>query len=418
MANVKTKYRFAISNQMWYDIPTGDILTTNTASKMVKTKIRLADTTRKLLANNAMQFSAFEVTNLGTKGDPTLKVKIYDRWSDTTFAIQVSDALDKDIIKRLLLSNSVSNFEFEGNLIIVSREFREVVSDALKSQKHRVKYISKEVRDQGIRSENVVVAHAHSSSKKDQDRYFRLVLDQRMLVVVCDGHGRDDVINYITANKNDFLHLIGSPFPSSQSEALERTQQVFITFENKMRQKITAAGGGSTMVFAAHDLKENKVYFGYIGDSRAVYRENQNSSYIATKDHKPSDPEEHKRITSLGGFVSREKNDVPRVNRDLATSRSFGDESLKHSGEDRRLDLVSVIPDVLGPYHFGEQSVYVMASDGLFDVVNSHEAIDIASKGRDYKACSSLITMARERGSRDDIMVAIVSHKMNVTGPR
>jgi serine/threonine protein phosphatase PrpC len=55
-------------------------------------------------------------------------------------------------------------------------------------------------------------------------------------------------------------------------------------------------------------IRGNKLYAANAGDSRAVMAyKNENGQLIAknlTKDHKPDDPEEQKRITSWGGFVS------------------------------------------------------------------------------------------------------------------
>ena len=53
---------------------------------------------------------------------------------------------------------------------------------------------------------------------------------------------------------------------------------------------------------------------------------------FATKDHKPDDPEETKRIEASGGFVTLPpKTYIPRVNGQLALSRAFGDFQLKMS---------------------------------------------------------------------------------------
>ena len=55
---------------------------------------------------------------------------------------------------------------------------------------------------------------------------------------------------------------------------------------------------------------------------------------FATKDHKPDDPEETKRIEASGGFVTLPpKTYIPRVNGQLALSRAFGDFQLKMSNK-------------------------------------------------------------------------------------
>jgi serine/threonine protein phosphatase PrpC len=173
-----------------------------------------------------------------------------------------------------------------------------------------------------------------------------------------------------------------------------------------MRKQIDTLHSGSTMVFAAHDLRSGKVFFGYIGDSRAVFQQSPEAPHIATPDHKPSSQAETMRIRILGGYVSYNKNDVPRVNGNLATSRSFGDGSLKHNSEDRSQDLVSVTPDIMGPYNFGPDSIYFLGSDGLFDEVQNAELVKFVRNGGEAANVGShFCSLAKQRGSRDDISI-------------
>ncbi|EKX36793.1 hypothetical protein GUITHDRAFT_145529 [Guillardia theta CCMP2712] len=82
-------------------------------------------------------------------------------------------------------------------------------------------------------------------------------------------------------------------------------------------------------------------------------------------DHKPSRPDEQERIIAAGGSII--KIGVPRVDGLLATSRSFGDGSLKTSNK-------AVIAD---------PEYMIMASDGVWDVVSNKQAVEIAIKHED-----------------------------------
>ena len=68
-------------------------------------------------------------------------------------------------------------------------------------------------------------------------------------------------------------------------------------------------------------------------------------------DHKPSRPDEMKRIEKSGGFVMHLG--VPRVNGVLAVSRALGDAELKHlvpsQPEYRTLSRRCVVPEVSQP---------------------------------------------------------------------
>jgi protein phosphatase 1L len=407
MNEVPECYNFAISHGMWYDISTGDILSHTSATKMIKARTRAANTELKLLALNVMQFAPFMARVSKAKIGKHNVVQMVDRWSPDTFAIQFSDARTRKAVMNTLGEVGLSSFEHQDALIM-ARKDREEAVNMLTSTGHRVVYKSKDLEAQEFR-DSVIQTFQHQSSIKGQDRVFKLSHGDRLLFAICDGHGDDDTINYITQHKAKFTTLISDPFPTSNAEAVDKTSKVFIKFENEMRRAINAQHAGSTMVFAAHDLKTGKVFFGYIGDSRAVFQQDPSSPILATADHKPSDAAETRRIRALGGNITYHKHDVPRVNGNLATSRSFGDESLKSPGEDRTQDLVSVIPDVLGPVTFTSDSVYFLASDGIFDVVSNVEVIEALRSGKEAAEIGPYFAhTARSRGSRDDISVGVV----------
>ncbi|KAI7727634.1 hypothetical protein M8C21_003425 [Ambrosia artemisiifolia] len=93
--------------------------------------------------------------------------------------------------------------------------------------------------------------------------------------------------------------------------------------------------------------------------------------------------------------------DVPRVNGQLAVSRAFGDKSLKsHLRSDPAIQdtLVDSKTDLL-----------VLASDGLWKVVDNQEAVDIARKIKDpQRAAKRLVAEALKRDSKDDISCVVV----------
>jgi protein phosphatase 1L len=118
------------------------------------------------------------------------------------------------------------------------------------------------------------------------------------------------------------------------------------------------------------------------------------------------------RIISLGGKVTKAKRDVMRVNENLATSRSFGDETLKTKGNtenDRNNDLVSVIPSVYGPFSLPSKSFYGLGSDGVFDVMSNEETIKLLSdQKKSSNVARKVVEMAVQKGSLDDITFGCV----------
>lgn len=117
--------------------------------------------------------------------------------------------------------------------------------------------------------------------------------------------------------------------------------------------------------------------------------------------------------------------DVARVNGQLAVSRAFGDKSLKsHLRSD---------PDIQNRHVDGSYDLLVLASDGLWKVINiflkfssrncvslssdissiqvmdNQEAVDIARRVKDpQKAAKQLTAEALKRDSKDDISCVVV----------
>lgn len=70
-----------------------------------------------------------------------------------------------------------------------------------------------------------------------------------------------------------------------------------------------------------------EIYCANSGDSRTVLSRGKQAVDLS-KDHKPDDPEEHRRIVGAGGFV-----EDSRVNGMLALSRALGDFEYKNNAQ-------------------------------------------------------------------------------------
>ena len=152
-----------------------------------------------------------------------------------------------------------------------------------------------------------------------------------------------------------------------------------------------------------------------IGDSRAVLCRN-NTAWELTRDHKPNDPTEQARIESLGGKViwcgDVDKKGEPilergiyRVNGNLALSRAIGDRSERPH--------VTAEPEVIAIPLEKEDEFIILATDGLWDVFESNEAVDLVQRliqqglPRDQVA-TWIVEESIRRGSYDNVTVVIV----------
>jgi len=144
-------------------------------------------------------------------------------------------------------------------------------------------------------------------------------------------------------------------------------------------------------------------------------------------DHKPNETEEAERVKARGGQV-RNLNGCWRVagpqgtNTLLAISRAFGDRELKTCTAQ---PLVSCVPAVSSHALSSQDRLLIMATDGLWDVVDDDAAVRIACEaarktlshppppgndiagGSAFAAAEALVRRATELRSLDNITVLV-----------
>lgn len=168
---------------------------------------------------------------------------------------------------------------------------------------------------------------------------------------------------------------------------------------------------GSTAVVAL--VGSRHLLVANCGDSRAVLCRD-GTAHPLTVDHKPEREDEMARVEKAGGQVWFWNG--PRVMGVLAMSRAIGDRSLR--------PYVIPDPEVTIVPRTAEDSLLIMATDGLWDVVDDQEACTLAMKclerarqkgTTDAEAArltaTVLIRAAMDRGSRDNITVVVVDLK-------
>eukprot|EP01028_Stygiella_incarcerata_P012820 TRINITY_DN80494_c0_g1_i1.p1 TRINITY_DN80494_c0_g1~~TRINITY_DN80494_c0_g1_i1.p1 ORF type:complete len:402 (-),score=96.99 TRINITY_DN80494_c0_g1_i1:410-1615(-) len=162
---------------------------------------------------------------------------------------------------------------------------------------------------------------------------------------------------------------------------------------------------GSTATFAIL-TPDDSLYVSHTGDSRGVICNTKKGATTITVDHKPDRPDEMHRIQSSGGFVNLEFG-TWRVNGILAMSRAFGDSMLKLCG-------VVSDPDLIHRKLSPEDEYLVLATDGLFDVMNATDVFrevqsSVRTHGRNMTAVAQhIVRKAYFLGSYDNISVLVV----------
>ena len=220
------------------------------------------------------------------------------------------------------------------------------------------------------------------------------------MFALMDGHGGADVSEALIGKFKDLTNVFlndRSLFDDKIKFKNEMRKQ-FIKIDEDMQKEGKKAG--STAVMAMVDVEKKLLYLINLGDSRAIVM--QNGEIIkSTKDMKPDDPNERKRIENLGGVVTGSEWMGYRVQGILAIARSFGDYDLK--------PYVSNKPKVYGPISIKTKTTVVLATDGLWDVISNDDAklvVNEFSKLGNYKIlCEVLSGIALKKGSSDNVTV-------------
>jgi len=256
----------------------------------------------------------------------------------------------------------------------------------------------------------------------NQDDFCIFRLDTIGIYGVFDGHGPygHDISNFVQETLPKCL--VQDPrFNSDPTEALKaafpETHRLTVMEPHQLRLDCSLSGTTATMV--VH--REGTLYVAHVGDSRAVLARKKNGGYEVedlTHDHKPSFERERQRILDAGGQVRRLEGDIPyrvflkgKMYPGLSMTRSIGDTAGQKAG-------VSCDPDVTSRKVQKDWRFMLLCSDGIWEFINSQEAVEIVGKfapSEAQKAAESLASEAwnrwiQEEGNVVDDITVIVTH--------
>lgn len=212
---------------------------------------------------------------------------------------------------------------------------------------------------------------------------------------IFDGHGGNKVSEYLKAN---LLNNIRKE--KSITKGFEKTDSE-ISKNNQIAQQ------GSTAITAF--IKNKTLSIANVGNSRALISQNGKAIAIS-EDQNTKNQNEIKRIKKAGGFFWNQ-----RVCGYLIPTRSFGD-FLEIPAEYKKTisvkALIQPIPEIIKLELSDEYEYLILASDGLWDVVENQEAIELIKSYKTLQEVSEhLINLAISKGSEDDITVIVVDLK-------
>ncbi|XP_057869224.1 probable protein phosphatase 2C 20 [Cryptomeria japonica] len=228
--------------------------------------------------------------------------------------------------------------------------------------------------------------------------------DRIGLFAIFDGHGGSEVAKYLKENLFDVV----LEHPKFSTDTQLAIRESFMAIDQRildMGETSRAWRAGSTAT-TAFLMDKGRLIVANVGDSRAILSRGKVAIDLSV-DHEPQKPQEREMIESKGGEVSRIiSGDVYRVDMTLAMSRAFGDYTLKAH--------ITVEPDIWDDELTADDEFFIIASDGLWHVMSSQEAVDLAREAPGAKeAAKALIQAAVRRHSRDDISVLVVGLGVN-----
>lgn len=255
---------------------------------------------------------------------------------------------------------------------------------------------------------------------------------QKTMALFCvfDGHGAcGDKVSHYAMNQ---IQQKLEEHPAIVDNPEKAMKETFVEVDASLRkdQSIDAELSGTTAVVCLFVLEASGklvIHTANVGDSRATIGQKlpagkQAKKYDLSEDQKPDTPAEMKRIKKAGGYVSppeEEWGGPARVWLDanmtlpgLAMARSIGDHLVKTVG-------VISEPEVT-KYETKEGDAFlVMASDGVWEFIESQQAVSLVGKfikqqGDATVAVTKLIETSaakwrQEEGDyRDDITAIVI----------
>lgn len=219
-------------------------------------------------------------------------------------------------------------------------------------------------------------------------------LDDTHLFAVFDGHGGQACSEFASQ------HIAGALMRAWGKEEATPDSALVHAFEDVDTAFLASTArdekSGSTALAAF--IVGHTLYVANAGDCRCVLGRDDGGVVELSKDHVATDETEQARIGARGGTVTCDG----RVEGFLMVSRAMGDRFLKR--------YITATPDVSTHRIEDADDFLVLASDGLWDVVSSQEAVDMVRSTVRVPdlAAKRLALRAIELGSDDNISVIVV----------
>ncbi|ETA82040.1 Stp1/IreP family PP2C-type Ser/Thr phosphatase [Youngiibacter fragilis] len=204
------------------------------------------------------------------------------------------------------------------------------------------------------------------------------------LFVVCDGmggHNAGEVASEMA------MKTIKDAFTDGLSALPDQQLKMAVESANRAIYRMSAndkhlKGMGTTV--SAVLSEHGRIHVAHVGDS-SVYRIREHSIVKLTKDHSLVQT-----LVDMGTITAEEAKH--HHNKNIIT-RAVG------TNEEVEVDMHTLVSD---PY-----DIYLLCTDGLTDYISEEEILEVSEKGENGNSLRHLVTMAKERGGKDNITLLV-----------
>jgi protein phosphatase 2C family protein 2/3 len=226
------------------------------------------------------------------------------------------------------------------------------------------------------------------------------------LYAIFDGHGGFKCAEWMEESLPSFISNTEYWKKEQYADALK---QGFLDAEKAFLERAISIRDptGTCVLMSLFHNKTKTVYIANVGDSRAVLSRGGKAIDLS-RDHKADSAKELSRINQKGGRVVN-----GRVNGLLAVARSLGDKEMKIG---KNKGPVTPYPEISKVEITSDDEFIILASDGLYDVFSSQEAVNFVHSHLQHHQdlnviVEKLVREAASKGSEHDITTIIVALK-------
>ncbi|CAM9312051.1 unnamed protein product, partial [Ectocarpus fasciculatus] len=222
---------------------------------------------------------------------------------------------------------------------------------------------------------------------------------------IFDGHSGDMCSEYLRINMIPFIlsnrEIFGKKIGKLLLESFEKIDDIVCDL---LRQEVNSSGATSIVALYDGRYLNNTFTVASTGDSMLILSR-AGRAVRMHKMHRLDDIEECARIKKAGGTIVNR-----RVNGLLAISRALGDTQFKSVDGP---SLVVATPDVQTEVITPMTEFAIIATDGLWDVMEAQDAVNFVRKRLGKKVdlqqiSREIVQAALERGSVDNVTAIIV----------